>query len=172
MEWDWSDTFKTAIIAALGWVGQRTVKKLKPAWVLLKKFINLAQTTDQISYTVSLLKNQQLALFHIDKDPIFITNLKGEVTYVNPAFLDLTGFENAEESYGFGYTSAIHPDSRAEHEKLRAELVLHPSPYHGYIKLRNKKTGKVILTVCRTKLVYNLKNELVETIGRIYIITE
>lgn len=168
MAWDWSDTFKGLIATVVGFVGSRSVKKMKPSYRQFIKFLAVAKKTDEIHVTTTVLKASLLALYNVDKDPIFILNPKGELTYCNPAWVELTGME-ANEAKGFGYSRAIHPDDKERMAKERDDIINHPAPFFGRVKFKHMETGETIVVICRTELIYN-GTELIETLGRLYIL--
>lgn len=170
MAWDWSETFKGLIATALGWVGARSVKKAKPLYNDFLKFIKVSRKLQELEGTLSLVQSRQMAIFHIDKTPIFITNEKAELTYVNPAWEELTGMQH-EEAEGYGYVKVIHPEHRDEMEKQRKDMIQHPVTFFGEVAFKNLKTGKKINTICRTKLV-SQNGKVIETIGRLYVIED
>lgn|GEM_PF-4555887 len=172
MAWDWSDTIKGGIATLVGAIATVSYKKFKPTLSYFRKLFLVTQDVEKLKDEVIILQGERIAFFHTDKNPIIVKNALGELIYVNPSFVDMAGFENAEDALGFGYVSAIHPDQQDELEKLRDRLNKHPSNYFGYVKWKNKQTGVAVLTVVRTKLVHDYKNELIETICRLYIIKE
>lgn len=168
MAWDYSDTFKGLIAGAIGWIATKAVKKLNPAYKALLKFLRVAKKADEIHITTNVLKSSLVALYHVDKDPIFLLNKNGELTYCNPAWVELTGMEQ-NDAKGYGYSRAIHPDDRDRMDKERTDIINHPAPFFGTVKFKHMKTGEMIVVICRTELIYN-GTELVETLGRLYII--
>ena len=172
MAWDWADTFKGLIATAIGAVATLSYKRLKPTYYLIRKYLSLVSRTEKLANDVSILQAQKVALFHTDRNPIVVKNSEGELIYCNPSFLDLTGLDNMEDALRFGFTQAIHPDDRERADRLREQQIHHPSQMYGTIKFKNIKSGSTVLTVYRTKLVHNYKGELIETIGRLYIISE
>lgn len=171
MAWDFSDVFKGLMATAISAFTIWAYKKLKPTVRLIKRFWNIANQTDILQKDVAILQNERLALFHIDLNPILIKNTKGEIDYCNPAFVDMAGFNSAEDAYGFGFTEAIHPDERERTDRLRAQQQAHPSQVQGIVKMQNIQTQQPILVHFKTKPIY-YKGDLVETLIRLYIISE
>ena len=62
----------------------------------------------------ALRESQQLfqTLSQVSPVGIFRTRLDGYTTYVNPEWLQLSGL-TIEESLGFGWLKAVHPDDRS-----------------------------------------------------------
>ena len=75
----------------------------------------------------------------------------------------------AKDAANFGYIRAIYPNDRASMAVEREDIINHPVPFYGQVRFKNVVTGAIIITMCRTELIYN-ENELVETIGRLYIV--
>lgn len=172
MAWDWSDTFKGFVATILGAIATLSYKKLKPTYNSVRRFLALTNRTEKIALELSILQSERLALFHTDQYPIVVKNAKMELVYCNPAFLDLTGLDNMEDALGFGFIESIHPDDRERTDRLRQNQISHPSQSYGTTRFKNIQNGNSILTVYRSKLVYNYKGELIGTIKRLYVITE
>lgn len=121
---------------------------------------------------VSVLRSKQMAGFHTDPVPTFICNTKGELIYANPAWVKLTGYSNPENAYGFRFFDVIYHEDLLRIQKISEELIGHPAPYEGLVRLVNKITKEVIQTFCTSELIYSDEQhkELIETIGRLQIL--
>lgn len=167
MDWNWSDTFKGLIATTLGWIGAKSVKSIKPTYRKVNEFLAVTKKAEANDKNIEIIKSTLLALYNISKEPIFIWNQHGELTYCNPAWEELTGMPE-NEAKGFGYIRAVHPDERRRVEVERDDIIKHPVSFHGEIPFLNLVTKKTIVTICKTELIYH-KKELVGTIGKLYI---
>lgn len=169
MDWNWSDTFKGLIATTLGWVGAKSVKSIKPTYRRLNDFWVVTKKTEANEKSIEVIKETLEAFYNIDRDPIFMLSQNGELTYCNPAWVNLTGMPE-NEAKGFGYMRAVHPSERGRAERERDEIINHPVSYHGEVKILNLITKETITTICKTELIYH-KKELIGTIGRLYVIS-
>ncbi len=168
--WDAETTFKTLIGLALAASAKYLFTKIKPGYIAIKKWLKVAEKVDELHKEAATLKSAQLAMHHINKDPIFLTNPKGEVTFVNAAWLNMTGIGDSRDAIGFGYLRAI-PHEDLEYIKRQSDtLQEHPSPFSGKIRFKHIHTGDIYVTDCRSELIFNHEQKHVETIGRLYVI--
>lgn len=65
------------------------------------------------------------------------TNLKGEITYANPAFVAVSGFE-LEELLGANHNLVRHPDMPPAAFKDFWETIQQGKPWSGLVKNRRK----------------------------------
>lgn len=164
---DWSDIFKGLIATTLGWIGAKSVKSIRPTYKKFNQFLVVTRKAEANEKEIEILKSTLLALYNIDKEPIFILNQHGELTSCNPAWEELTGMPE-NEAKGFGYIRAVHPDERKRVERERDDIIKHPVSFHDEIPFLNLITKKTIVTICKTELICH-KKELVGTIGKLYI---
>jgi len=150
-------------------------KKAIPFFKFVKKCIGIIEKLEKLENKNAISESNFRAFMNILKTPIFITNLKGEVTYVNRAWLRFTGLQFSD-SMGFSYLSviplAVSTDDKYQEkiEKLINRLILHPSSWEGEIIFQPKGTAELIKTICRTELIYDENKEQVETIWSLDII--
>ena len=117
-----------------------------------------------------ILRAKQMALVYCAPDPIFISNSQGEVTFVNPAWLNMTGMPTASDAYGYGYIKVVHPINKKSIQDDGELLIKHPSSYENVVIFQHFKTKKAIHTICRSEPIRDEEGNLVETIGRLSII--
>lgn len=166
MDWDWKiDTFKIMIAGVIGWGGKELVKKFKPFIASVRKVMNI----DELDEEVSIIKSKQMAGFHISPDPIFIVNPRGEIIYVNSAWSDVTGIDS-KDAHGLWFTVGMHPDNEIEMKNRGEMSITHSSPFFGIIYLLHEETRNKIKTYCRSEMVRDRNNNIIETIGRLSII--
>ena len=173
MTWDWAiDTFKGLIVAGVTWTVIYLRKQAKPLIKSLRKFSKLVELTDELKSKIAVLESKQVAAWDILKDPLYTVNIKGEVDYANTSWAKMGGLSDPRDGFGFGYMQMIPDEDKDRVEKLAERITEHPSPFEGIIRFYNKQTGKIIITECRTALVYDLEKKVIGTIGRLYIISE
>src|SRR5690349_260940 len=120
--WGWSETFKTLIAAVTGGAVFKHYKKVVPIWKYAQKVVKAVDQIDDAHRDIQIIKNTIRAAFHTDKNPVFILNSKGAVIYVNPAWLEMTGFIDTKDAYGFGYMMAIPLEDQPTMERYSRTL--------------------------------------------------
>ena len=80
--------------------------------------------TEQRRASAELAESKRLfeALAALSPAGIFRTDIKGDVTYVNPAWLTLAGLDH-DEAMGAGWSTTVHPDDRARLSLEVADVV-------------------------------------------------
>jgi len=170
MAWDIAvDGFKAAIAGVLTAVGIWLRKNFIPTVKALKKFSALLDRVQLMENRLRKLELLHDALNDIDKHPIFKTNSKGEVIYVNAAWCDMTGLQ-ARDALNLGYMAVIAEENIGLVERENERLVKHPGSFSGKIIFRHATKGYLINTWCRSE-VLRMEENGIETIGRLYIIT-
>lgn len=173
MGWDWAiDTFKGLIAVGVAWLASYLRKQAKPIFLAIKKLSNIVKILQKIEYEQAVLGSKFTALIHISRNPIYIINTSGGITYVNQAWVDLTGFKDDKDAYGFGYLRAVHPDDRAEIEKQRQMIEQHDSSFNGVVRFKNLKTDEIIICDCVSQPFTDEKGKTVGTIGTLYPYTK
>lgn len=171
MDWtkiDIADIAKVAIIGVGGWAANIVRKKAWPFIKSLVKFGNVVERQDNLEKQFKIKQSRNRAILHIDKHPIFITDNKGEVTYVNPAWVEMTGMDE-RDALGKGYLQAI-PDEDIDSMEAKSErMIKHPSSLYDEVVFIHVRTKQIIKTMCRSEPVYQDESHK-ETIGRLYII--
>lgn len=173
MSWDWViDTAKGLIALIIAWAANYLRKQAKPIVLAVKKIGNIVKIVNTLESKQAILASEQLAFYHISKNPIYIIDNTGGVTYVNPAWVAMAGFRDDRDAHGYGYMRAVHPEDRDEIERQRALLEKKQSSFQGRVRFKNLQTTKTIIADCISELVYNDKGEVIKTIGTLYIISE
>ena len=147
-------------------------KNARQLYKKAQKIIDSADKLDLLEMEVGVLKSKQMADFHTDVTPVFINNTKGELIYANRAWADLLGWKSVKDAYGKGYLKAVPPQDIEEMERQSQRLVDHPSSFDGEVRLMHRITKEYIYAICRTELIHDNKGNLVETIGRLYVIKQ
>lgn len=75
--------------------------------------------------------------FPVDQTLVSVTDLKGRITYCNPAFIEVSGFTR-EELLGQPHNLVRHPDMPAEAFRDLWNTIQSGSPWSGYVKNRRK----------------------------------
>jgi PAS domain S-box-containing protein len=165
MSWDWViDTAKGLIAVGIAWLANYLRKQAHPMLQALKKLGNIVKIINTIEEKQSIISSEQLAFYHISKNPIFIIDNVGAITYVNPAWVEMAGFRDDRDAHGYRYLLAVHPEDRVEVERQKI--------LQGRVRFKNLQSGKIIITECMSELVYNNKGEVVKTIGILYVYPE
>jgi PAS domain S-box-containing protein len=170
MSWDWViDSAKGVIAVLIAWSAGYLRKQAKPMIEALKKIGNIVKIVNQFDTKQAITASELLAFYHIQKNPIYIIDERGAITYVNPAWVNMAGFRDDREAYGLGYLRAVHPDDREELERQRAMLEKVQSSFQGMVRFKNLQTGAIIYADCSSELVYDDKGKVVKTIGILHI---
>src|SRR5690606_20715656 len=75
--------------------------------------------------------------FSEDETLVSVTDLKGRITYCNPAFIRVSGFEKAE-LLGQPHNLIRHPDMPEEAYRDMWATIQRGSPWSGMVKNRSK----------------------------------
>lgn len=170
-EWVWK-----GLMGVLVWVsGKVSAEYLWPKfkkWT--KEFFSNKKLQDELKEIKEdsyITKETLDAFFRIHKLPLFVNNAQMELEWVNRSWLDLTGFRDAEEAYGFGYLRAIPKEHHAEMMSQAEQMKKHPSIYEDSVIFKNLDSGEKIQTIVRAIPICNKNDELVKVLGLV-IITE
>jgi len=167
---DWKEKgLEAAYLGVIAFFGSLFVRKVKPVWRELKRMSRLTDTVDELNKKADIAEKRLRAVLYSSSDPIFINNTEGEVVFVNPAWLAMTGMRTEKDAYGYGYMAVIPEEDREEMEINNKRLLKHPSSFEGVVRFQHFVTKEIILTTCRSEPV-EYEGELVETIGRLTII--
>jgi len=168
MDWKEKGT-ETVFVGIIAFLGSIFVKKFRPAWKEIKRIAALADTVDELKKEAAISKAREIAIFDTETDPIFILNEKGEVKYVNTAWLQMTGMRTQTDAYGMGYMRVIPEKDRERISEQNEMLNKHPSSSEDSMVFEHFVTKEHILTIYRSQPVF-YNGTLVETVGRIKII--
>ena len=169
---EWKEKGLEAIFAAaIAFVGAIFVKKAKPAWNELRRLTRLTDNVDELNRNVGINDALVRSILHTASDAIFISNTKGEVIFVNMAYLQLTGMRTQKDAYGFGFLQVIPEDDREDILEQGERLAKHPSSFEDIVRFEHFITKEIITTLCRSEPLF-YKGELVETLGRLTIINK
>ena len=198
MEWDWKESAFTALKwvgAGLTTWGAMYVKgRVKPIAGNIKKFINLHNTVEELRKSIEsgeterqllsaklsslrieydkdlqIVKEKELAAFGISTTPVFKVDSNGDLFYVNGAWLDMVGSNNADEMYGRGYLRVIPQEDIPSMNAQTDWMIKHPTSFNGKIRYKHLHTDQIINTYCRTNIIEH-EGKVVEIIGRLEIL--
>ena len=168
--------FKAALWAGGTLIANHYKGKIIPVGKRLKKVYNsdaeiqaLKLELKATKRLIHIYKNVQDAGYQTAPDAFFRMNLKGEITYVNPVALTLSGFNNADDLKVLNYTQIIDEDEERVLRKVKS-MIDHPSTCERQVKIKQFLTGTIINTICRVQPIYDEEGSLVETIGRLSVI--
>jgi len=170
---DWSTIIpKGAISGVVGWI---VVKYRKPAFEWAKKMYNMPaeyekqkKEIDELKSKAVISENVQHAVLRVYKNPIFRLNEKMEFNIVNPAFFEMTGFNDLQSVLGMRFMVAIPDEDAVRIEKIVEEAIKHPASYNKDIRIKHIITGVIVDAVCRMEPIRNEKGEVIEIIGQIF----
>lgn len=167
---DWREKGIEAIyLGVIAFLGSAFVKRFKPSLKGAKRMYGVIDEVDVLKKEVGVLKDLIQKILYTAPDPIFKVNNKGEVIFVNPAWLQMTGVRTEKDAFGFGFMKAIPEDDRDAMVDQSEMLTKHPSAFEGEIRFQHLVTDDIILTICRSEPVF-YNGEHIETIGRLTII--
>jgi PAS domain-containing protein len=175
MEIDWIITgAKTGILALSGVMINHY---RKPFYVWVKGHIGLNEECkkiklrlDKIEAEIYIIRSEQMADIHTSMQPTFKVNTKGELEYVNPAWVNLMEYNDPENAYGLRFMDVIHPEDYERVKAIHRDTVDHPSGFNDTIKFRTKKTKRTVNTICVCELIHDKDNALVAIIGRLHVV--
>lgn len=165
-----------AVVVFVVWGGRVAGSKIKPTYKALKELMDLDEWKKGIETRVIKSENDykridgfQKAFVNINKFPMFITNGKGELIFVNNEWMNQIGCRNMNEVLVKGYLQAIPPEDIEGMEEWTERLLDHPSESTSVSKVRFKhmQTGEIINMVCITYPILNNDGSLYATVGRL-----
>lgn len=169
MEWK-EEAAKTIIGGLIIFIGSYFFKLAKRSITPLKKIIKNAQEIDRLVISVDELNKIQDAIIEIHRSPIYFTDKDGGIIYVNTAWVEMTGFTNAEDAYGMGYMRAVSDEDEQDIMKINQTYYKHPTDIEGFVVFVNLRTKTRIPCKYRSKVVKNDKGEFIKGIGILEII--
>ena len=165
MEWK-EKGIETIFGGVILFLGSFFVKRARPFWKELKRMSLLTDKVDALTKQAEIQDMRLRAVLYTRKEPVFICNDRGEVTFVNPPFLELTGLRTEKDAFGFGYLAVI-PDEDIEMMVRENERFLkHPFSFEDEVRYLHFVTKKIIITRVRSEPVM-YGGILFETIGTI-----
>ena len=175
MEIDWIITGAKTGILALSGVVINHYRKPFYLWAkgqvgLNEEYKKLKLRVDKLEAEIYIVRSEQMADIHTSIQPTFKVNAKGELEYVNPAWVNLMEYSDPENAYGLRFMDVIHPDDYERVKAIHRDTVAHPSGFNDSIKFRTKKTKKTIDTTCICELIHDKDNALVGIIGRLHVV--
>jgi len=175
MEVDWVIAgFKTGIIALSGVVANHYRKPFynwaKSQINLSDEYLKVKERLTALESEVYIIKSEQMSDIHTSMEPTFKVNTKGELIYVNPAWVNLFEYSDPENAYGLRFMDIIHPDDYDRVKAIHRDTIVSPSGFNDTVKFRTKKTKTTIYTTCITELIHGKNNVVVGIIGRLHVI--
>lgn len=170
MKWDWAvDTFKALLAAAAMWIANWLRKNAIPYMKELQRYKTLLDRVERLEIELSIEKSKGMAGLYVDPAPVFITNMKGEVIFVNPAWLEMTGLPSEKDAIGFGFMKVIPQEDREALEYQAELLMQHPGTWVGTVRFKHWKSKQIINTTCVTEVVHDRDGRFIETVGKLKI---
>lgn len=167
---DWkAQVAEKTFIGALALFGAWLVKKSRPAWKWGVKMSSIDSRVDKIELELSIERSSRIAALKAATDPVYIMNAEGDMIFANPAFMDMIGYNNAEDIYGKGYLMAIPAEDLERVEAISERLIDHPSSFEGKVRFQHKD-GSIVNTIVRSELIKDKNGVLIERLGRIFIL--
>ena len=109
----------------------------------------LTVVTADTNKAVQAIGARQRAIIQTDSLGMYEVDEKGFVTFVNPAWCDITGLSE-DEGMGLGWMSAIPDEDRAAAQRQRADGS-YLQDYTGQYRFRRPATGEIVNTLVRFK---------------------
>lgn len=102
-------------------------------------FVHAIDVTEQVISRKKIEKSKEELKHFIDTVPaiIWITEKNGNSAYLNENWYRYTG-QSREESAGFGWLNAVHPEDRGQVEETFINAVNQQKTYHKTYRLRTK----------------------------------
>jgi len=165
MEWK-EKGIETIFGGVILFLGSFFVKRARPFWKELKRMSLLTDKVDALAKQADIAEKRLRAVLYTSSEPSFICNEKGEIIFVNPAWLRMTGMRTEKDAFGFGYLAVI-PDEDIEMMVRENERFLkHPFSFEDEVRYLHFVTKKIIITRVRSEPVM-YGGILFETIGTI-----
>ncbi len=143
MDWKevWRDKVPEILIGgAATFIGSWFVKKAKhstgPLNNWFRAFIEINKTKKDATYAVEMFKT----LMYFSEKPFYIMTAKGEFEWANPAWCELTGFEDYEEARFMGWMRCIPDEDEDRMRQVNKDFAEHPNNSEGIITLMHIKT--------------------------------
>jgi PAS domain-containing protein len=146
------------------------IKKLKELYYSVDKILKLQTDVNLIeeenfilrATLISVVKTAPYAMYMLDKE--------NKLILVNNAWLNISGFNDAEEAYNFGYYKAIEKSDIIRMHQIADERIGASTPHSGTVKFKNLITSDIYECEYRTEVIKNSKKEVINYIGSLKII--
>ena len=115
----------------------------------------------------SQVESEAEAALYIFPIPTYKTDMNGDVTFVNAAYVKRMGAKNPAELLGTGYHRIIPDKNFDDYIKRLDQNKGHISPYYGDFEFKNLETGISFIDTVNSQLIYRLG----VSIGTIGIVT-
>lgn len=168
---DWKEEVaKTAIggilIFAASKIYKILKKGLKPAGKWTKNVFNINDTKKDVQYSIELIK----VLIHFNSNPMWIMGIDGSLEYANPAWCDLTGFEEEEHAHFMGFMRCVPDRFQDLITRMNTEFIRHPNEVEWEITLMHVGTKVEFTRLCITKLIKDENQKPIKSIGILKLI--
>lgn len=118
---------------------------------------SITDKVDQVLDTQAVIKEQTEAILYLDTTPIVKTNMKGEYTFANLAYLKLCGFHSFDEVEGTGGYRSVHPDDRERVRREYMEALITGNMFISIYRKVNVTTKQEFSVRTMTRIVRDLK---------------
>lgn len=159
---DHKGTISTVLLTG-GGIAKGLMVVYKKLYKPVKKLISNIEKIDYLSGKVD-------GSLYINPHPIFISNEKNEVTFVNAAWLEMTEMTDAKQALGMGWMSAIPDEDKERMEEIVDRYTKYPSEFKGIVTFKGLVTGKIVKANCRTNLIRDEENNIIMTFGLLQIL--
>lgn len=116
-------------------------------------------------------REQYRSVVNSVKEVIFQTDIEGHWTFLNPAWMEITGY-SVEESIGRDFLSYVHEDDRQRNIELFVPLIEHKKEYCRHSVRYIKKEGGFSWVEVFAQLITDAEGNVVGTAGTLNDITE
>ncbi len=119
-----------------------------------------------------VLKDEVSQTMYLDSAPITKTDINGECTFANLAYLKTFGFSSFEEVKGMGNYRSVHPEDRERVKREFADAFKTGDMLISDYRKINIATGEQFNVTSVARMVRDLKKERVAIIKSIHIKTK
>ena len=149
---------------------ERKIEKVQNEVTFNGGKITLVDGLKEVLNNQAIYSSEREAALYIDPQPTFKTDAAGRVTFVNKAYLDMVGCEDAEQLMGYSYLVVIPDENKDLVEKTAKRFAESPAPFHGDFTYQHLKTKEYIYTNVQTQLIKDVNRKFVGTLGIVTVI--
>jgi PAS domain S-box-containing protein len=133
----------------------------------------LSDVTESVVAQMALSESEKRYRFLVDnlKEVVFQTDLKGDWTFLNKSWTEITGFA-LEDSMGINCLEFVHPDDRERNLEYILELVHQKKDYCRHEVRYMHIDGSYRWIEVFAKLTFDSEGQPIGTIGTLYDISE
>ncbi len=130
-------------------------------------FVHAIDVTERVQNRKILEESERKLQNLIDTVPamVWLSNEKGEVTYLNESWYEYTG-QSAAEAFSLGWLEAVHPEERDRIQKDIFEVISKKDVIHQTFRLKNSG-GAYRWVINRGRPKYDLEGNLQGYVGNV-----